>query len=139
MNKVYLSGIVAEAPTCHTRDGSPEHMSFPLCVTHWTKQGVIKREQYPVHAWNGVATWVREHMRQGQRVLVQGYLTQRNITSPEGGNAALNEVTAEEFFAVSNREQVAFSKKSGECMEKQSATGRQTHSNNEPAMERKEA
>jgi single-stranded DNA-binding protein len=101
MNKIYLSGIIAEPPVRFTRDGAPDHVSFHLCVSHKTRQGVIKRELYPIHAWNGVAGWVRAHLQHGQRVLVQGYLTQRTITAPDGEILMLSEVTAEEFFQAS--------------------------------------
>lgn len=98
MNKIYLSGIVAEPPVRYTRESSPEHICFHLCVSHRTRQGVVKRELYPVHAWNGVATWAIGQLRQGQRVLVQGYLTQQTVTGSDGRGMTLCEVTAEEFF-----------------------------------------
>jgi single-stranded DNA-binding protein len=98
MNKIYLSGIVAEPPVRGTREGAPEHVRFNLWVSHRTRQGVSKRELYAVNGWNGVAAWAAAHLRQGQRVMVQGYLTQHRIALPGDGVATVNEITAEELF-----------------------------------------
>ena len=61
----------------------------------------MKRELYPIHAWNGMANWVHGNLRQGQRVMVQGYLTQRTVIMPGEGRVTVSEVTAEEFFPAS--------------------------------------
>ena len=98
MNKIYLSGIVAEPLMWHTRETAPKHAAFPLCVSHKTKQGLMKRELYSIQTWNGVAEWARDNLKQGQRVMLQGYLTQRRITQPDGKIRIEAEVTAEEFF-----------------------------------------
>lgn len=100
MNKIYLSGIVADPPIRYSESEAPLHVSFPLCVSHKTKQGLVKRELYVIQAWNGVADWAQTHLQQGQRVMVQGYLTQHNTTQPDGSTVTRVEVTAEEFFAA---------------------------------------
>lgn len=98
MNKIYLSGIVAEPPVRGIQEGALEHACFGLWVSHRTRQGISKREFYPVHGWNGVAAWAAAHLRQGQRVMVQGYLTQRRVALQGGGMVTVNEITAEELF-----------------------------------------
>lgn len=100
MNKIYLTGTVADPPCAYAAGDVPKHTVFPLCVTHRTKQGVIKREHYTIRAWNGVAEWARAHLKQGQRVMVQGYLTQRHAAQADGTAQIAVEVTAEEFFAA---------------------------------------
>lgn len=101
MNKIYLSGIVADPPVQFSEEGTPCHISFPLCVSHKNKQGIVKRELYTIQAWNGVAEWAQANLRQGQRTMMQGYLTQRIISSAEEHGRIIVEVTAEEFFAAS--------------------------------------
>jgi len=100
MNKVYLSGIIADPPMWLFEADAPKHVTFPLCVSHKTKQGLVKRELYNVQAWNGVAEWARTNLRQGQRIMLQGYLTQRKAARPDGSSHIEVEVTAEEFFAT---------------------------------------
>lgn len=100
MNRIYISGIVADPPCSFSEGDAPKHIFFPLCVTHRTRQGVTKRELYTVRAWNGVAEWARANLKQGQRVMVQGYLTQRYTARMNGAEHAVVEVTAEEFFAA---------------------------------------
>ncbi len=101
MNKVYLTGTVADPPLGRTQENGLAHVSFPLCVSHKTKQGLVKRELYNVQAWNGVAQWARANLRQGQRVMLQGYLTQHSVRQADGGTRQVVEVTAEEFFPAS--------------------------------------
>lgn len=98
MNKVFLSGTIAETPTSLSREDVVKHVRFPLSVRHKTKHGTVKRELYTVHAWNGVAEWAQAFLRQGQRVMIQGYLTQHGVAQADGSMRMLAEVTAEEFF-----------------------------------------
>ncbi len=100
MNKVYLSGIIADPPMQSVKGDGSCHVSLTLCVSHKTKLGQIRRELYSVQAWRGVAEWATRHLQQGQRVMLQGYLTQRCAPSPSGGMQSEVEVTAEEFFPV---------------------------------------
>ena len=101
MNKIYLSGIIADPPTQRSQEDAPKHVVFPLCVSHRTKQGMVKRELYNVQTWNGVAEWAHGNLKQGQRVMLQGYLTQRRVAHPGGFAHIEVDVTAEEFFAAS--------------------------------------
>ena len=98
MNKVYLSGIVANAPAYVSKLGDEfPHVVFELCVSHRTSRGLLKREMYTISAWNKVADWAHTHLSQGRRVMLQGYLTQRMMK--DEANAVLVEVTAEEISA----------------------------------------
>jgi single-stranded DNA-binding protein len=101
VNKVYLTGIIADPPMGNPQENGSAHVSFPLCVSHKTKQGLVKRELYNVQAWNGVAQWARANLRQGQRVMLQGYLTQHSVKQADGSTRQVVEVTAEEFFPAS--------------------------------------
>ncbi len=98
-----MTGIIADPPVGRNQENENglAHVSFPLCVSHKTKQGLVKRELYNVQAWNDVAQWARANLRQGQRVMLQGYLTQRSVRQADGGTRQVVEVTAEEFFPAS--------------------------------------
>lgn len=98
MNRIYLSGIVADPPVQYAINDRAMRVVFPLCVSHRTKQGLVKREVYTVQAWNKVGEWAHGNLRQGQRVMVQGYLTQHGATKQDGSKALEIEITAEEFF-----------------------------------------
>ena len=94
MNKVYISGEIASAPVL-TSSAKP-HLIFDLLVGHKTIDGVRKSEWYCVNAWNNAALWGMAHLRRGQSVAVQGYLTQR-ATDQEHPVTRV-EITATEFF-----------------------------------------
>ena len=92
MNKVYVLGTVGSEPRLVQKEGSPEHLVFTLKVSHRSKAGG-KQEYYPINAWNQAAQWGARQLRQGQQVLVDGYLTQQ--ARPEGVQV---QVTASRFY-----------------------------------------
>ncbi len=96
MNKVYLSGTIADMPTFSQPEGGAAHLVFQFCVRHRTAKGMMKQELYRVSAWNNAATWGQANLRQGQRLALQGYLTQRFVS--ETGVISV-EVAVEEFFS----------------------------------------
>lgn len=98
MNKVFLSGIIADSPVLVSKpeDANP-HMVMTLCVSHKTTQGLVKRELYTANAWNKTALWAHENLKQGIRVVIKGYLSQRPLK--ESAAFPSIEVTVEEFFA----------------------------------------
>lgn len=95
MNKVYISGTIADVPLFFQSEGGAAHLTFQICVQHKTAKGAMKRELYRVNAWNNTALWGKANLRQGQSLAVEGYLTQR--IAGETGIISV-EVTAEEFF-----------------------------------------
>jgi len=102
MNKVYLSGIVAEQPI---RIGSPEnpvHAAFRLNVSHRNSKGEWRRELYGVNSWNAAAQWALANLQQGQSVALVGYLTQRVIPVGEKRFTCV-EVTSQEFLPLQTR------------------------------------
>ena len=101
MNKVYLSGTIADPPMLSGGEGGPSHSVFQLCVSHKTLKGEIRRELYTVNAWNNAAQWVAANLRQGQRIALQGYLTQKTVRNGEGAFQAV-EVTSQEFLPMAS-------------------------------------
>jgi single-stranded DNA-binding protein len=105
MNQVYLSGIVSDPPI---RAGKVEdgivHAVFQLCVSHKTSKGEWRRELYTVNSWNAAAQWVLQNLKQGQRVALLGYLTQRMLRTGDGV-FVLVEVTSQEFLPMEAKAQ----------------------------------
>ena len=93
MNRVYISGKLAESPLMRM-DGGIAHLTALLRVSHRTRAGMRKSEDYRINAWNRIAQWGMANLERGQIVAVQGYLTQNHAD----GNAT--EVTVEEFLPV---------------------------------------
>ena len=102
MNKVYLSGIVADEPRQVSAEGQVAHTVFLLSVRHKTGANIVKRELYRINAWNASAGFCKEHLAKGMRVALQGYLTQRVYQA--GGIPVVSvEVAVDEVFLPSVR------------------------------------
>ena len=93
MNRVYISGKIAESPLMRM-DGGIAHLTALLRVSHRTHAGIRKSEDYRINAWNRIAQWGMANLERGQVVAVQGYLTQNHAD----GNTT--EITVEEFLPV---------------------------------------
>ena len=93
MNRVYMSGKLAESPLMRM-DGGIAHLTAVLRVSHRTRAGIRKSEDYRINAWNRIAQWGMANLERGQVVAVQGYLTQNHAD----GNTT--EITVEEFLPV---------------------------------------
>lgn len=78
MNKVYISGLVAEQPTIHLDNEQPVHVEFQLQIRYKRTEGQWKTEQYTIHCWNRLAQWSAQHLNQGNLVSVEGRLIQRS-------------------------------------------------------------
>ena len=93
MNRVYISGKLAESPLMRM-DGGIAHLTALLRVSHRTRAGMRKFEDYRINAWNRIAQWGMANLERGQIVAVEGYLTQNRAD----GN--VTEITVEEFLPV---------------------------------------
>ena len=93
MNRVYISGKLAESPLMRM-DGGIAHLTALLRVSHRTRAGMRKSEDYRINAWNRIAQWGMANLERGQIVAVEGYLTQNRAD----GN--VTEITVEEFLPV---------------------------------------
>lgn len=99
MNKLFISGMISEAPVFRTEaDGIP-HLILSLSVRHRTGAGRLQKEVYRVSAWHNTARWGAENLKQGQIIGLQGYLTQRRVSV---GNIIANEteIAVDEFLAA---------------------------------------
>lgn len=99
MNKVFLTGMIAETPTLRMESGEVPHLTMGLSVRHKTRSGEVRSELYRISAWNNCARWGSDHLKWGQIIGVQGYLTQRR-TQNEKNSVTITEVVAEEIFPM---------------------------------------
>lgn len=102
MNQVYLSGIVSDPPIRIGKAEDIAHAVFQLCVSHKTSKGEWRRELYTVNSWNAAAQWVLQNLKQGQRMALLGYLTQRTLRTGDGVFVSV-EVTSQEFLPMETR------------------------------------
>ena len=102
MNKVYLSGFVAETPILIGTQDNPAHAVFRLNVSHKNAKGEWRRELYSINSWNAAAQWVIANLKQGQKVALVGYLTQRTVRNGDSATV-LVEVTSQEFLPLAER------------------------------------
>lgn len=96
MNRVFVSGIVKNDPLMKMEANEAAHMVFHLEVCHKNRNGKMIHEKYPVNAWHNVATWASANLKQDQRIMVTGYLTQRFIKIGES-HVGFVEITADEI------------------------------------------
>lgn len=99
MNKVFLSGIIADHPVLVERADGNAHLVFSLCVRHRTQKGEVRKELYRINAWKNIARWAGERLGRGKVVALQGYLTQHAVRLGDGALVFRTDVTAEEFFS----------------------------------------
>lgn len=113
MNKVFLSGVIANDPSYTSSENGIERLTFQLCIKHRTVSGIIHKEYYTINAWNDTAKWAKRNLSKGGFIALQGYLTQKTIKTPDGTPVVVTSVAVDEFIigalpsAVNIREQAA--------------------------------
>ena len=78
MNRVYLSGVVAEKPTVNRVEEKPLHAEFVLQLKRKSVDGKWKKDRYTIHCWNRLAEWAEKFLEKGKLVSVEGRLIQRS-------------------------------------------------------------
>lgn len=98
MNKVFISGLINDAPVFRMEQGDIPHLILSLCVRHKTGTVKMQKETYRVSAWHNAARWGAEYLKQGQIIGLQGYLAQRKVNA---GNimATETEIAVDEFLS----------------------------------------
>lgn len=99
MNKVFISGKIADQPELRTESGEVPHLVLNLSVRHRTRAGEARSEIYRVSAWHNAAKWGAENLNKGQIIGVQGYLTQRPIHA-DRMTAVVTEIAVDEFLPM---------------------------------------
>ena len=110
MNQVYISGFIVGNPVLKMEKENIPHLLFSVDIQHKTRSGKLHHEQYQVNAWHNVALKGAESLKNGQAVMVRGYLTQRMLRSGDM-TFMLTEVTAEEFLSANSYRRKVVSEK----------------------------
>lgn len=98
MNEVYISGFVSGNPVLKMEKENVPHLLFYVDIQHKTKNGRIHHEMYTVNAWHNVALRASEKLRNGQYVMLRGYLTQRPVRAGDM-SYMLTELTVKDFVS----------------------------------------
>lgn len=98
MNEVYISGFVSGIPVLKMERETVPHLLFYVDIQHKTKSGRIHHEMYLVNAWHNVALRASEKLRNGQCVMLRGYLTQRPVRTGDV-SYMLTELTVRDFVS----------------------------------------
>lgn len=96
MNKVFVSGVVKSIPGMKWETNKAPHVLFQLDICHKNRSGKIVHEKYTVNVWNDAAVWANENLKQGQPIIIQGYLTQRSVNIG-ASEVIFAEITAEKI------------------------------------------
>lgn len=101
MNKILLIGNLGKDPDMnYTKEGVP-NTKFTLAVNHYTKSSTGEREEstewFNVVAWRNLAEICAQYLRKGQKVYIEGRLTQRKYTDREGVQRLFVEVEARDM------------------------------------------
>ncbi len=113
MNRVFLSGMIANDPSHTSSENGIERLTFQLCIKHRTLSGIIHKEYYTINAWNETAKWAKRNLSKGGFIALQGYLTQKTIKTSDGASVVVTSVAVDEFIvgalptAVNNHEPAA--------------------------------
>ena len=98
MNEVYISGFVSGNPVLKMEKDSVPHLLFYVDIQHKTKSGKIHHEMYTVNAWYNVALRAADKLKNGQYVMLRGYLTQKSVRSGDM-SYMLTEITVKDFVS----------------------------------------
>lgn len=98
MNEVYISGFVVGNPVLKTERENVPHLLFYVDIQHKTVSGRIHHEMYTVNAWHNIALRASERLRNGQYVMLRGYLTQKPVRAGDM-SYMLTELTVRDFVS----------------------------------------
>ena len=102
MNNIVLSGRLTKDPELTKLQSGTEKANFRLAV------GGIgeKTDFFPVVAWGKTAAAVYQHLKKGDRVILQGRLTTREFDGSDGAKKTVTEINANDvvFLTMSKVE-----------------------------------
>lgn len=111
MNKVMLIGNLGRDPEMNYTQGGTAITKFTLAVNRYTKgtDGERKEETewFNIIAWNQLAETCSRYLQKGQKVFVEGRLTQRKYTDRNNVERLTVEVIINEMEMLSPKGQGA--------------------------------
>jgi len=107
VNRVTLVGNVGDAPRVSERDGEAFVANFPLATNEvWkNKEGeeVQRTEWHRIVVWNRPAEVVKQHVKKGDALYVEGKISTNSWEDPEGNRHFSTEIVCDNFLFLSPR------------------------------------
>ena len=106
MNKVILSGNLANDPESRTTQSGVAQCSFRLAVQRRFKGANGERETdfLPVVCWRQTAEFAQRYLAKGRKVAVEGSIQTRSYDAQDGSKRYVTEIIADSVEAVGGRE-----------------------------------
>ena len=107
VNRVTLVGNVGEVPRVSERDGEAFVANFPLATNEvWRdKEGeeVRRTEWHRIVVWNRAADIVKQHVKKGDALYVEGKISTNSWDDKEGNKHYSTEIVCDNFLFLSPR------------------------------------
>jgi len=107
-NKVQLLGHLGAAPEVRTleKGNTLAKMRIATSETYKNAQGerVTDTQWHTVIAWGKTAEVLGRYLEKGSQVLIEGRITYREYTAPDGQKRYYTEIVASEFEFVDKRQ-----------------------------------
>ncbi len=108
VNKVILIGRLGKDPELRYTPGGKPVGSFSLATSErWTSPDGEKKESTTWHnivVWGKPAEVMKEYLRKGQEVYIEGRIDNRSWTDKEGNKRYTSEVVVQNFQFIGNRQ-----------------------------------
>ena len=107
VNRVTLVGNVGEVPRVTERDGEAFVANFPLATNEFYKnkegEEISKTEWHRIVVWNKAADIVKQHVKKGDALYVEGKITTNSWDDKEGNKHYSTEIVCDNFLFLSPR------------------------------------
>ncbi|UCC43979.1 MAG: single-stranded DNA-binding protein [Candidatus Zixiibacteriota bacterium] len=108
VNKVILIGRLGKDPELKYTPGGRAVCNFSMATSErWTGQDGQKNESTTWHnivAWGKQAEIMKEYLRKGREVYVEGRIDNRSYDDKEGNKRYISEVVVQQFRFIGSRE-----------------------------------
>ena len=107
VNRVTLVGNVGEVPRVSEKEGEAFVANFPLATNEFyeNKEGeeISKTEWHRIVVWNKAADIVKQHVKKGDALYVEGKITTNTWDDKEGNKHYSTEIVCDNFLFLSPR------------------------------------
>ena len=105
VNRVTLVGNVGEVPRVSEKEGEAFVANFPLATNEFyrNKEGeeVSKTEWHRIVVWNKAANIVKQHVKKGDALYVEGKISTNSWDDEEGNKQYSTEIVCDNFLFLS--------------------------------------
>ena len=109
MNKIMLIGNLGRDPEMNYTPGGTAVTKFSLAVNRITKSATGERQEetewFNIVAWRQLAETCNHYLKKGQKVFIEGRLTQRKYTDKNGVERLAIEVIANDMEMLTPKSQ----------------------------------